>query len=87
MGDVGDDFRMWREELKRRKDERRSVNKEKLRQIDISYSIGNSGTIHFKTPQGKVLFYPSVNKYQHKQTVKLGSLEAAVNLAKKLGAK
>ncbi|MBD2803057.1 hypothetical protein [Xenorhabdus szentirmaii] len=87
MGDVGDDYRMWREELKRRKEERRSINKDKLHQIDIPYSIGNNGTIHFKTPQGKVLFYPSVNKYQYKQTVKLGPLEAAVNLAKKLGAK
>ncbi|AOM40532.1 hypothetical protein [Xenorhabdus hominickii] len=87
MGDVGDDYRMWREELKRRKEERHSINREKLKQIDIPYSIDNNGTVHFNTPKGKVLFYPSVNKYQHKKIVKLGSLESAINFAKSLGAK
>ncbi|PHM70376.1 hypothetical protein [Xenorhabdus sp. KJ12.1] len=87
MGDVGDDYRVWREELKRRKEERHSINRDKYSSIDIPYTIDNNGTVRFNTPKGKVLFYPTTNKYQYKQIVKRGSLESAINFAKSLGAK
>ncbi|MDC9591430.1 hypothetical protein PSI23_19625 [Xenorhabdus sp. XENO-10] len=87
MGDMGEVFNALRQEVKKRKEERHSKNRDKYPSIDIPYSIDNNGTVHFNTPQGKVLFYPSANKYQHKKIVKRGSLESAINFAKSLGAK
>ncbi|MEY0588719.1 hypothetical protein AB7V80_04865 [Providencia manganoxydans] len=85
MGDVGDDFRAYKEMVKERKLERLKNNTEQLKDIDIPYTRDFNGTIHFKTKKGQVLFYPTTNKYQHKRSVKRGGLNKAVELAKSLG--
>lgn len=86
MGDMGDIFRAMREDTKERKQQRLKENKGKLSGIDIPFTKDGSGTIHFSTPAGKVLFYPTTNKIQHKKKVTRGNLEKAVALAKSLGA-
>ncbi|HIC2887048.1 TPA: hypothetical protein ACW0T4_003733 [Morganella morganii] len=86
MGDMGDIFRAMREDAKERKQQRLKENTGKLSGIDIPFIQDGSGTIHFSTPVGKVLFYPTTNKIQHKQKVTRGNLEMAVALAKSLGA-
>ncbi|WP_272534583.1 hypothetical protein [Providencia sp. PROV212] len=85
MGDVGDDFRAYKEMVKERKLERLKNNTGQLKDIDIPYTRDFNGTIHFQTKKGKVLFYPSTNKYQHKRSVKRGGLIKAIELAKSLG--
>ncbi|MDH2379208.1 hypothetical protein [Providencia rettgeri] len=85
MGDVGDDFRAYKEMVKERKAARLKNNTEQLKGIDIPYTRDLNGTIHFQTKKGKVLFYPSTNKYQHKRGVKRGGLIKAIELAKSLG--
>nr|ELR5040959.1 hypothetical protein [Providencia stuartii]ELR5082975.1 hypothetical protein [Providencia stuartii] len=85
MGDMGDVFRAMKEHVKERKEERLRNNTEQLKYIDIPYTRDSSGTIHFQTKKGKVLFYPSTNKYQHKRSVKRGGLNKAIELAKSLG--
>ncbi|WP_432693108.1 hypothetical protein [Morganella morganii] len=86
MGDMGDIFRAMRENAKERKQQRLKENTGKLSGIDIPFIQDGGGTIHFSTPAGKVLFYPTTNKIQHKQNVTRGNLEKAVSLAKSLGA-
>lgn len=86
MGDIDDIFRAMREDAKERKQQRLKENTGKLSGIDISFTQDGSGTIHFSTPVGKVLFYPTTNKIQHKKKVMRGNLEKAVSLAKSLGA-
>lgn len=85
MGDVGDDFRAYKEMVKERKLERLKNNTEKLKEIDIPHTIDSSGTIHFLTKKGKVLFYSTTNKYQYKRNVKRDGLLKAIELAKSLG--
>ncbi|EMM5120504.1 hypothetical protein ACSPNK_004280 [Providencia stuartii] len=80
MGDVGDDFRAYKEMVKERKLERLKNNTEQLKDIDIPYTRDSNGSIHFQTKKGKVLFYPTT-----KRNVKRGGLTKAVELAKSLG--
>ena len=86
MGDMGDILRAMREDAKERKQQRLKENTGKLSGIDIPFTQSGNLTIHFDTPVGKVLFYPTTNKIQHKQKVTRGNLEKAVALAKSLGA-
>ncbi|EJD6508518.1 hypothetical protein M0I01_RS13025 [Providencia rettgeri] len=85
MGDMGDVFRAMKEQVKERKAARLKNNTEQLKDIDIPYTRDFNGTIHFQTKKGKVLFYPTTNKYQHKRSIKRGGLNKAIELAKSLG--
>lgn len=82
---MGDVFRAMKEQVKERKAARLKNNTEQLKDIDIPYTRDFNGTIHFQTKKGKVLFYPTTNKYQHKRSIKRGGLNKAIELAKSLG--
>lgn len=56
MGDVGGDFRAYKEMVKDRKLERLKNNTEQLKDIDIPYTRDSSGTIHFQTKKERFYF-------------------------------
>ena len=61
MGDVGEAFNEYRKVVKTRKKERANKNMEIIEQCEFEYITDMSGTVLFKTNQGTVCFYPTVN--------------------------
>ncbi|STE53360.1 Uncharacterised protein [Edwardsiella hoshinae] len=67
MGDCGEDYSAIRERNKKNKNDRLQQNKDLINSSGIKYKVDSSGSMHFETPNGKVIFYPTTNKIQHKQ--------------------
>lgn len=77
MGDCGEDFKALSAYRKEKKKDRHEDNKSHMIKCGLCYQVDASGSMHFETDKGKVIFYPTTNKYQHKGSVRYGSAKAA----------
>lgn len=88
MGDVGEAFNEYRKVVKTRKKERANKNMEIIEQCEFKYITDMSGTVLFKTHQGTVCFYPTVNKFMFKKKVCRGGANRVLafirNIAKQV---
>ena len=88
MGDVGEAFNEYRKVVKTRKKERENKNMEIIKQCEFKYITDMSGTVLFKTDQGTVCFYPTVNKFMFKKKVCRGGANRVLafirNIAKQV---
>lgn len=88
MGDVGEAFNEYRKVVKTRKKERANKNMEIIKQCEFKYITDMSGTVLFKTHQGTVCFYPTVNKFMFKKKVHIGDANRVLgfirNIAKQV---
>ncbi|ELM3660008.1 hypothetical protein ACONGJ_003617 [Edwardsiella piscicida] len=83
MGDCGEDFKALREYNKQKKDDRLQKNNSLINSSGIKYKVDSSGSMHFETPNGKVIFYPTTNKIQHKQRIMFGGARKAIDYINK----
>lgn len=65
MGDCGEDFKAFGEYKKQQKEERKNSNLSHMQSCGLIYTADASGSLHFKTRKGKVVFYPSTGRFQH----------------------
>ena len=88
MGDVGEAFNEYRKVIKKEKNNRANNNMEIIKQCELKYSTDMSSTVLFKTPQGTVCFYPTVNKFMFKKKVYRGDANSVLgfirNMAKQV---
>lgn len=88
MGDVGEAFNEYRKVVKTRKKKRENKNMEIIKQCEFKYITDMSGTVLFKTDQGTVCFYPTVNKFMFKKKVYIGGANSVLgfirNIAKQV---
>lgn len=73
MGDCGEDYSAQRELNRQRKMQRQEENCKYLSTSGLVYDTDASGSMHFATDKGKVIFYPTTNKFQHKGKVRYGN--------------
>ncbi|QPR26798.1 hypothetical protein I6G97_09925 [Edwardsiella hoshinae] len=83
MGDCGEDYSAIRERNKKNKNDRLQQNKDLINSSGIKYKVDSSGSMHFETPNGKVIFYPTTNKIQHKQRIMFGGAKKAIDYINK----
>lgn len=76
MGDCGEDYSALRELNRERKAQRQDENHKYFSSAGLTYDVDASGSMHFATDKGKVIFYPTTNKYQHKGRVRYGNAAA-----------
>ena len=88
MGDVGEAFNEYRKVIKKEKNDRANKNMEIIKQCEFKYITDMSGTVLFKTHQGTVCFYPTVNKFMFKKKVCIGGANSVLgfirNIAKQV---
>jgi hypothetical protein len=72
MGDCGEDYSAHKQLAIERKKANLEKNKAHMISCGLSYSVDSSGSMHFETDKGKVIFYPTTNKYQHRGRVMYG---------------
>ncbi len=84
MGDVGEAFNEYRKIVKKRKNERANKNMKIIQQCEFKYSTDMSGTVLFKTPQGTVCFYPTVNKFMFKKRLCRGDANSVLNFIRNM---
>lgn len=72
MGDCGEDYSAHKQLAIERKQANLEKNKAHMSNCDLVYSVDSSGSMHFETDKGKVIFYPTTNKFQHRNRVMYG---------------
>ena len=85
MGDMGDDFRAWREHKQKRKGISLQKNMDFLNSIEADYEVFNNGyQLNFILADGNtVSFYPSTNKWVLLGKSFFGTAENFMNWMKK----
>lgn len=68
-----------RQALRNKKIETKNYNLAILADCVLPYFLHSNVTVTFDTPDGKVCFYPSTDKYQHKGVIKLGNAHVVIN--------
>lgn len=84
MGDCAEDFKALKAYHKDKKAARQAENLKALQCSGLSYSTDSSGSIHVQTDKGKVIFYPTTNKYQHRDKVFYGDALAFIKYVYRL---
>ncbi len=84
MGDCADDFNALKQVNKDRKAARREANMQIIRDSGIEHTIDGNGSVHVDTPAGKVIFYPSTNRAQHKGEIIYGDAHRFISYIKPL---
>ena len=84
MGDVGEAFNEYRKVIKKEKNDRANKNMEIIKQCEFKYITDMSGTVLFKTHQGTVCFYPTVNKFMFKKKVCIGGANSVLDFIRNI---
>lgn len=84
MGDCGDDFKALSEYHRQKKRDRQTENMQRMQASGLVYSTDTSGSLHIYTDKGKVIFYPTTNKFQHKGKVRYGNAAACEKYVRSL---
>lgn len=84
MGDMGEAFREWNEIKKREKRKRYDENMAIVKQCDFKYRVDQNGTVLFKTENGTVCFYPSINKFMLKSKVRYGDAKSVLGFIRNM---
>lgn len=85
MGDMVEGFKVLREQLRAEKRNRAEVNRRIIEASGLPHRVDSSGSVIFTVQGGKLMYYPSTNKYQFKGEVGITTPEDIITLAKSKG--
>ncbi|QPB11383.1 hypothetical protein [Providencia phage Kokobel2] len=85
MSETVEGFKILREQLRAEKRNRAEVNRRFIEASGLPHKVDSSGSVIFTVQGGKLMYYPSTNKYQFKGKVGVTTPENIIALAKSMG--
>ena len=79
MGDMREEFDALKAHLKKRREQKATVNIAKLAELGIPAHEQSKNVFRVQTPDSAVMYYPPSNKWQHRGKVFHGDVAAFHN--------